>query len=253
MSRTLSLVHGGLTAARELTRRGRRPEALTRLRQLLATADVPPATAAEAHRLAAELLIDGDRFGAARRHLRAARGLEPRCAATFYLAGLSSERDPDGNDRRAAVRFRRATELEPTNATYRAAFGRALVRAGMVNAGARELEAAAELAAGDLTVLRLVVGALLEGGRTTAARRVVQKARFLRPACASVAGLWNRVRFEAARQSQRSHRGVQDARAAREGRPLLPFLRVVGTSEAWRGDVVSAPRPHFARLRATRG
>ena len=251
MSRTLSLVHGGLTAARELARRGRRAEALTRLRQLLATADVPPATAAEAHRLAAELLIDRDRFGAARRHLRAALGLEPNCAAAFYLAGLASERDPAGNDRRAAVRFRRASELEPTNANYRAAFGRALVRANLVNAGTRELEAAAQTA--DLTVLRVAVDGLLEGGRTAAARRVVQKARFLRPACASVAGLWNRVRFEAARQSQRSHRGAQDAHAAREGRPLLPFLRVVGASEAWRGDVVSVPRPHLARLRATRG
>lgn len=251
MSRTLSLVHGGMTAARDLARRGRRSEALTRLRQLLATADVPAATAAEAHRLAAELLIDRDRFGAARRHLRAALGLEPRCAAAYYLAGLASERDPAGNDRRAAVRFRRASELEPTNATYRAAFGRALVRAGLVTAGARELEAAADTT--DLTVLRVAVDGLLEGGRTVAARRVVQKARFLRPSCASVAGLWNRVRFEAARQSQRSHRGVQDAHAAREGRPLLPFLRVVGGSEAWRGDVVSAPRPHFARLRATRG
>jgi tetratricopeptide (TPR) repeat protein len=251
MSRTLSLVHGGLTAARDLARRGRRPEALTRLRQLLATADVPPATAAEAHRLAAELLIDRDRFGAARRHLRAALGLEPRCAAAYYLAGLASERDPAGNDRRAAVRFRRASELEPTNANYRAAFGRALVRAGLVNAGARALEAAADAA--DLTVLRVAVDGLLEGGRLIAARRVVQKARFLRPACASVAGLWNRVRFEAARRSQRSHRGAQDAHAAREGRPLLPFLRVVGGTEAWRGDVVSVLRPHFARLRATRG
>lgn len=251
MSRTLSLVHGGLATARELSRRGRRSEALIRLRQLLATADVPSATAAEAHRLAAELLIDRDRFGAARRHLRAALGLEPRCAATFYLAGLASERDPSGHDRRAAVRFRRATELEPTNATYRAAFGRALVRAGIVNAGARQLEAAAETT--DLTVLRVAVDGLLEGGRTAAARRVVQRARFLRPACASVAGMWNRVRFEAARLSQRSHRGAQEARAARDGRPLLPFLRVVGGSEAWRGDVVSVPRPHFARLRATRG
>ncbi|QDU23628.1 hypothetical protein [Urbifossiella limnaea] len=252
MSRTLSLVHGGLTAARELIRRGRRPEALTRLRQLLAGSDVAPAAAAEAHRLAAELLIDFDRFGAARRHLRAALGLEPGCAATFYLAGLASERDPAGDDRRAAVRFRRASELEPTNANYRAAFGRALVRANLVNAGARELEAAAALAAGDLTVLRLVVSGLLEAGRSAAAQRVVLKARFLRPACASVAGLWNQVRFEAARQSQRSHRGAQDAHAAREGRPLLPFLRVVG-AEGWRSDVVSAPRPHLARLRATRG
>ncbi|HEX4610891.1 MAG TPA: hypothetical protein VH092_22060, partial [Urbifossiella sp.] len=239
-------------------RRGRRAEALDRVRQLLSQPDLPAGVAADAHRLAAELLIDRERYGAARRHLKAAAGLEPACARTYYLAGLASERDPAGDDRRAAARFRKAAGLEPTNPRYRAAFGRAAVRAGVVTAGTRELVAAAELAAGDLPVLRLVVSGLLEAGRAGAARRVLVKAKFLRPRCAAVAGMWNRVRFEAARQTQRSHRGAQDARTATEGRPLLPFVRVVreerpavvGTDS--RRDVISLPRPHLARLRATK-
>ncbi len=258
MSRTLSMVHGGWTAARELARRGRRTEALAALRRLLARPDLPTPVAADAHRLAAELLIDRDRFGAARRHLAAARALEPACARTFYLAGLASEQDPAGDDRRAAVRFKTAADLEPANANYRAAYGRAAVRAGLVNAGTRALVAAAELAGGDLAVLRVAVGGLLEAGRTAAARRVVVKAKFLRPSCAVVAGMWNRVRFEAARLDQRSHRGAQDARSARDGRPLLPFLRLVGdevpaVTGGYRRDVISLPRPHLMRLRATRG
>lgn len=258
MSRTLSLVHGGWSSTLDLVRRGRRAEGLTRVRQLLSRADVPAAVAADARRLAAELLIDRERYGAARRHLKVAAGLEPGCARTYYLAGLASERDPAGDDRRAAVRFRKAAGLEPANPRYRAAFGRAAVRAGFVNAGARELAAAAELAPGDLSVLRLVVSGLLEAGRAEVARRVVVKARFVRPRCAVVAGLWNRVRFEAARLGQRVHRGAQDARVAREGRPLLPFVRVVRGDEpaapaaGYRRDVISLPRPHLARLRATK-
>lgn len=258
MSRTLSTAHGGWAQARDLVRRGRRTEGLARLRAFLSRNDLPAWVAADAHRLAAELLIDRERFGAARRHLKAAAGLEPACARTYYLAGLASEQDPAGDDRRAAARFRKAAGLDPANATYRAAFGRAAARAGFVNAGTHELVAAADLAAGDLGVLRVVVSGLLEAGRPTAARRVVQKAKFLRPTCAVVAGLWNRVRFEAARLSQRSHRGAQDARAARDGRPLLPFLRLVrdeapAADGGYRRDMVSLPRPHLVRLRATRG
>lgn len=258
MSRTLSMVHGGWSAARELARRGRRSQALAALRRLLSRTDVPAAVAADAHRLAAELLIDRERFGAARRHLAAARTLEPQNARTFYLAGLASEQDPAGDDRRAAARFKAAAVLEPANPRYRAAFGRAAARAGLVNAGARALVEATELAAGDLNVLRVAVDGLLEAGKAATARRVVVKARFLRPGCATVAGMWNRVRFEAARQTQRSHRGVQDAHAARDGRPLLPFVRVVreeapAADGGWRHDVLSLPRPHLARLRATRG
>ena len=257
MSRTLSMVHGGWSAARELARRGRRTEAHAALQRLLARTDLPTPVAADAHRLAAELLIDRDRFGVARRHLAAARALEPACARTYYLAGLASEQDPAGDDRRAAARFQKAADLEPSNANYRAAFGRAAVRAGLVTTGSRALVAAAELAGDDLAVLRVAVNGLLEAGRTSTARGVLVKARFLRPACAVVAGMWNRVRFEAARLDQRSHRGAQDARSARDGRPLLPFLRLVGdeapAEDGYRRDVISLPRPHLARLRATRG
>lgn len=254
MSRTLGLVPAAWASARALVRQGRRTDALVALRRLVSRADVPPAVAADAHRLAAELLIDRDRFGAARRHLKAALGLEPACAATYYLAGLASERDPSGDDRRAAVRFRKAARLAPDNARYRAAFGRAAVRAGYRSAGARELVAAAVAAPAELPVLRLAVAGLLDAGRVTAARDVVARAKFLRPRCAAAGGLWDRVRFETARVGQRTGRGAQDARAATEGRPLLPFVRLVRDSApaGYRGDVLSMPKPHFPRLRATK-
>jgi tetratricopeptide (TPR) repeat protein len=257
MSRTLSLVHGGWAAARELARRGRRSEALARLRRLLARNDVPPAVAADAHRLAAELLIDRDRLGAARRHLKAALGLEPGCARTFYLAGLASERDPAGDDRRAAARFRKAAGLEPANPRYRAAFGRAAVRCDRVRAGVRALLAAAEAGGAKLDVLRVVVDGLIEAGKLDAARRAVVKARFLNPQSAEVRRLGERVRFETARRGQQNTTGTQDAPRATEGDFVsLPFVRVVGGESGRRGvtggtirrDTLSVPRPHFTRL-----
>src|SRR5207253_5817262 len=115
MSRTLTLIHAGWASVKALARDGRRRDALTQVERLLACPDLPVPVGADAHRLTAELLIDAERYAKARRHLRAAAGLEPGCARTHYLAGLAFEKDPHGDDRRAAVRFKSASELEPQN------------------------------------------------------------------------------------------------------------------------------------------
>jgi Flp pilus assembly protein TadD len=128
MSRTLTILHSGWASARALARGGRRTDALSLIERLLSRPDVPAVLATDARRLAGELELTAERYAAARRHLRAAAALEPAHAATHYRLGLAHERDPHGDDRRAAVRFKRASELEPGNALYRAAFGRAAVR-----------------------------------------------------------------------------------------------------------------------------
>jgi hypothetical protein len=253
MSRTLSLIDAGWSSVRSVVARGHRSDALARLAKLLARPDLPAAVAAEAHRLAGELLTDAERYPEARRHLRAAAALEPACARTFYLCGLAHERDPHGCDRRAALRFRAASRLGPGNPLYRAAFGRAAVRCDHVKAGVRELLAAAAAAPGDLPVIRVVADGLLEAGRLDAARQVLDRARFLcrnAAAAGELAALAERVRFEAARCGQReTTRHRQGAEFATDGgRVVLPFIRVAGGG-AVRRDVVSRPRPHFPRLR----
>ncbi|MDB5311671.1 MAG: hypothetical protein JWO38_5873 [Gemmataceae bacterium] len=260
MSRMLTLIHGGWTATRSLARNGRRVEALAQATQILSRPDLPVAVAADARRLAAELLIESERYVEARRHLRAAAALEPAHARTYYLAGLASERDPDGDDRRAAVNFRRASGAEPENALYRAAFGRAAVRCDRVKKGVRELLAAAAAAGDKIPVLRVVVDGLIEAGRARTARRVLQKARFLCPRSSEVRRLWERVRFETARAGQQNARRTQDARFAMDGDiVLLPFLRVVGSDDGQspsaghvRRDVGSTPRPHLGRPWSTK-
>jgi hypothetical protein len=258
MSRTLTMIHAGWASVQSLVRDGRRRDALTQLERLLACPDLPVPVAANAHRLTAELLIDAERFAMARRHLRVVAGLEPCCARTHYLAGLAFEKDPHGDDRRAAVRFRKASALEPHNPLFRACFGRAAVRCDRLKTGVRALLGAADAAPDSLPVVRVVVGGLIEAGRVTAARRVLAKARFLRPGNRELAGLWDRVRFEAARVGQ-NKRNTQDAGFAREGDiVLLPFVRVVGSGAGKaaggviRRDVMSKPRPHLPRLRRSK-
>lgn len=261
MSRMLTLIHSGWMAARSMARKGQRTTALAQLTRLLSRPDLPSPMAADARRLAAELLIESEDYAKARRHLRAAVALEPCCARTHYLFGLAHEGDPLGDDRQAALRFRKAAELAPDNRVYRAAFGRAAVRAGCAKTGVRALLAAAEAGPDDLDVLRVVVEGLIEAGRVRAARSVLAKARFLRPGSQELCRLWDRLRFETARVNQRTARSVQDARRAKEGELLLlPFVRVVRTGSAntstmngtIRKDLVSLPRPHFPRLRHTK-
>jgi tetratricopeptide (TPR) repeat protein len=265
MSKTLTLISAGWSLIRSSAAQGRRTDALNRLRRLLARPDVPAPVAADAHRLAGELLTDAERYSEARRHLRAAAALEPKYARTYYLWALAQERDPLGCDRRAARGFRQASRLEPENALYRAAFGRAAVRCNRVKTGVRELLAAAEAALGDLGVVRVVVDGLLEADRPGTARRVLNRTGFLCRGAVrmrELQALIERVRFASVQRSQRGERGTtrngQDAGIATDGaRVVLPFIRLTaGTTgrsgESVRRDVVSFPRPHFPRLRSRR-
>jgi hypothetical protein len=265
MSRTLTLIGAGWASVRSSAKQGQRSDALNRLRCLIARPDLPAPVASEAHRLAGELLVDAGHYREARRHLRLAVGFASTEAKAFHLWGLAFERDPQGCDRQAARLFRKASKLEPGNATYQAAFGRAAVRCGRCKLGVRELMLAATGAPGDLGVIRMVTEGLIEAGQLTAAQRILQKARFLCFEGAKDRELLNmseRVRYEFARQVQRkTTRHRQDAELATDGgRLVLPFVRVRSTSTKRPGsskghvrrDVVSLPKPHFPRLRVRR-
>lgn len=254
MSRTLPWAREGWNAVRTLARVGRTTEALSRLKHLVAAAELPASDAADAHRLAAEILLNTERFAAARRHLRAALAIEPGNAETCYLVGRSYEEDPEGRDDRAARWFRKAMALAPA-AKYSAAFGRAAVRCGRVRSGIKALQNAAANAPGDLAVLHVVVEGLIEAGNLNEARRAITLARFLCPGDKELDRLDANTRFEMARRRQRK---AQDATTAREGGFIsLPFVRLVGgetrtsTSGTIRRDLLSRPRPHFNRLRQT--
>lgn len=264
MSRTLTLIPTGWEQVRAAAERGSRAGALGQLERVLARPDVPPALVADGHRLAAELALELGRYATARRHLKVVADLEPAHAGTRFLLGRAWEEDPDGCDRRAAIAFKKATALDGTHALSRACFGRAAARCGKVKLGTREMCAAAEAAAGDVAVVRVVAQGLLEVGKVGDARRTVARARFLNPGSGELTALWQRVNFESARRTQRTlvkaetrakARYAQDAHFATDGdRVSLPFVRPAGapagTGATVRHDGPSFPRPHVARLHA---
>jgi Flp pilus assembly protein TadD len=201
---------------------------------------------------AAALADARGRYADARRHLRAAAKLDPADAATRFRLGQAYEQDPFGSDELAAKHYRAAAKHDRTNAEYRAAYGRAAVRAGNVVAGVKALVRAAKFAPADTTILAVVVDGLLAAGRIRTARRIIGRARFLCRNAATLSGLWARVRFAEALAGQDTHRPAA----------VLPFVRVVAKrSPAADGRIVRAdlpsprPRPHIGRTvaRKSRG
>jgi tetratricopeptide (TPR) repeat protein len=266
MSKTLTLIDAGWESILTTAKCGKRIDALNRLTQLLARPDVPAAMATEGHRFAGELALELGKYATARRHLKAATKLEPTLAEAYFLAGRAWEEDPDGCDRRAAICFKKAATLD-AKAQYRVAFGRAAARCGKVKLGTREMLAATEQASGDITIVRIAVSGLLEAGKAEEARQVIAKARFLCPDNYELAAFGERVKFETARQSQKSAktrentRYAQDAHFATDGdRVTLPFVRLADddSSPSTKGskggtvrrDAASFPRPHLASFRA---
>ena len=273
MSKTLDLIEAGWESVRATAARGQRADALSRLTGMLARPDLPAAMLAEGRQLAGELAFELGRYATARRHLKVAIALVADDAATRYLLGRAWEEDPDGCDRRAAICFKKAVALDAATPLYRAAFGRAAARCGKVKLGTREMLAAAAQSPGDVTVIRAVVGGLLDAGKPADARRVVETAGFLGAGDHELTALRARVQFENARlvqqqlakatKTRESTRDAQDAQLARDGdRVLLPFMRlttdadpVERSAKSERGgtvrrDAMSFPRPHLARLRA---
>jgi hypothetical protein len=261
MSKMLTLIQDGWSSIRISAAQGRRFDALCRIARLLARPDVPTPIAADAHRLAGQLLTDTEQYAKARKHLRAAAVLEPRHARTHYLWALAHECDSNGCDRKAALGYKKAAMLEPANALYRACFARAAIRCNRIRQGVRQLLAAAERAPGDMAVIRIAIDGLLEADRPATARRVLNRAGFL---CRDTVRarelklLSERVRYAIARRDQRGERGTtrhgQDAGFAKDGgRVVLPFIRIAAGAPATgrtRRDILSLPRPHFPRLRS---
>jgi Flp pilus assembly protein TadD len=249
MSMTLPFLSAAWSAARAALAAGDKLTALKRVAPVLANPDCPPVLERSARRLAARALTGLERYAAARRHLRAVCRLAPLDATAQYDLGLAFEADPYGCDRRAAVRFRRAVGLRPTDGRFRAALGRALVRCGKPNAGVRELVAAAAVSPSDSHVLKVVVDGLTAAGKVRAAQRLLDRAAFLAPASTEVRRLRQQVRLTLSARAVRRPEMELPAmlRFVPAGRPL----RIYGAEV--RQDAGSRQGPHFARLSLHRG
>jgi predicted Zn-dependent protease len=210
----------------------------------LTRSDIPPEFAARVHRVAATHYLNTEQFRRARQHLRVLSRLNPDCAATQFDLGHAFEADPNGCDRRAAKRYFKAVKLNASEPKYRAALGRALVRINNVKSGVKVLCKAAAAAPADPDVLSVVAEGLREAGQASMAFELLSKARFLSPNSQAIQQLWQRARFDMAREDQRK---IAPPESPQFGPRVVPFIRLHGENET-RHDVASKPTPHFLRL-----
>ena len=249
MSRTLQFLSACWTQARAAATAGDRATALRRVAPVLADPDCPPVLRRSAHRLAARTLVSAGKFAAARKHLKAVCELAPLDATAQHDLGVAYEDDPYGCDRRAAVCFKRAVGLRPTDGRFRAARGRALVRVGRLKRGVAELLAAVESNPADSVVLGVVLDGLVAAGKPRTAQKLLDRAAFLAPTSVEIRRLRERAKFAVAG-------GTPVARPRPAARlQLLTFTPApeVRPLRLVRADVGSRQGPHFTRLHAFRG
>ena len=176
--------------------------------------------------------------------LRRAIVLNPRDGTLYFQLGRAFEDDPSGCDRKACRAYEKAVALNSDAPQFRANLGRAMVRINERLRGVRVLCEAAEAAPTDPDVLQVVLEGLREAGECELACTVLCKSRFQAPTCQRLLQLWQRAKYDLARQTQRSHAGTNRVR---------PFLRVISVEgEVKRRDTHSNPKPHFGSLRAFR-
>ena len=231
------------------TSRSRRA-ALEAMDALLHREDVPAELAAPIHRQAANYYLEAEQYRSARQHLRALARLEPDCAQVHYDLGRAWELDPYGCDRRAALRYKKATQLNASEPKHRTALGRALVRINNVTSGVNVMTRAAEAAPADAEVLAIVVEGMREAGRPELAFDFLSKALFQAPQNRELKHLWERARYDMAhsRQKKTAPNAIRDQKP---GNPkVLPFLRLAQEpgSNTRRDDASHAPAPHFIKM-----
>jgi tetratricopeptide (TPR) repeat protein len=253
MGASINLLERLLSQGRRLLELGRRGDARRRLEKLLAFQEAPAEMRVEAHRLMADLHLDGQCYRKARRHLLAALGLAPDTAETHYQLGVAFDLDPNIEPKRAARHFKKAVELEPDNARYWSGYGQICVRRGKEKSAFGAFVAAADLAPMDLDVLDEVTEGLCFLGREEDARAVLMAARFRLGHTTELEQLWNRFRFLQLHRRQQADRR-RKALAAGEA-VVIPFVPAnkepsspEGEPGILRHDRFSRPAPHSPRL-----
>jgi tetratricopeptide (TPR) repeat protein len=238
MGRTLNLLDHLLTESRRLLDADQPRQALALLQRLARFTDIPLATAAEGQRLLGETYLKLSQYRLARRHLRRATAWQPKNAAAHYLLARAIVADPNVDAVRAARSFRRALELDPSNARLLCDAGVYFGEMGRWPAALALLEKAVELAPEDLGVLSALVDAMCEAERYEEARRAVDVARFRFRRDGRLSELADGVEFRRAQQAQANA-------------DVVPFLRVVGGDEAgvrgkkYRRDRAPKTRSHL--------
>lgn len=229
MSRTLNLVECLLTAARKLHQNGQHARALDLLSRLSRLRNLPDAVAEEAHALLGELYFRQDRFRKARRHLTAALLYRPDSADYHFRMAQAIEVDPDSRPERARCFYRRALELDPSNAQRWLDYGLYLLDLAVTKRGLRALRRAYALGAADPDLVGRVTRALRQEGLHDEAATKLRRCLFANPGDRRFRALWDEHQFALLSEQQRARRTNA---AGGFGAPLLlPFTQGTPTGK----------------------
>jgi tetratricopeptide (TPR) repeat protein len=245
MSRTLNLVAQLLTRGRKLHQLGVENEALRTFGQLARLGDLESEVAEEVQSRLAEILLRRGKFHRARRHLTAALAHQPDNPHYHHLTATALEADSQADPKRALAHWRRAVELDPTNARYLSAFGLLAVREGECEEGLTALRRAHELASDDPAVLGNLTEGLCHAGLAEEARTALRAALFRNPRDLEIRQLWNDFQFKQLQEQQQAARRLRLATETDNQPALLPFVRPApaATSPAPGGRLLRRDRP----------
>jgi Tfp pilus assembly protein PilF len=225
MTATLSMPNELLAIGRRYLDCGRDQEALNVLEKLGRLADVPADVTAEAQLHLADICVRRRKFLHARRHLNVVLACDPDCAQAHYMLASSLTQEENGNLKRAARHFRKAVELDPSEAMYAADYGLCLLELGRRTAGLKQLRKAVELAPDEIEYCQDLAMKLMECGQPIEARRVALAALFRQPHNTQARKLWNDIRFHEARMDQKRELRVWRVDGP-ETPAILPFRGV---------------------------
>lgn len=229
MSKTLNLADCLLATARTLHQNGQHQRALDLLTRLSRLRDLSDDVTEEMHALLGEVYFKQDRFRKARRHLTAALIYRPSSADYHFRMAQAIEVDPDARPERARCFYRRALELDATNAGRWLDYGLYLLDLAVTKCGLRALRRAYALGAADPDLVGRIARALREEGLHDEAAAKLRCCLFTHRGDRRFRALWDEHQFARLSEQQRA-RLVPSA--GRTGVPLLlPFVKGAATGK----------------------
>jgi Tfp pilus assembly protein PilF len=230
MNSTLNLVEHVLAMGRRYQDLGRHRDAVRLLTRLSGFRELPAGAAEETQARLAEIHLKHRRFVKARRHLAAALHHNPGNARYHYLMAAALHADDRGDLQRAATHFRKALQLDPSNARCLAEYGLLALRLGRTDEGLSRLHQAAECAPDDPGVVGKLAKGLRLAGKGEEARKALRAALFRNPRAPRFRKLWTEFQLESLRRREATRTaGAEDEGG---GPVLLPFVRVVPSAPA---------------------
>lgn len=181
MVATLNMSRQLLELGRDHLADRRTTEGLRVLRRLLDLPDVPPAVAAEANFLMAQVYFERTSFNQAEERLNEALAQTPEHADSHYLLGRVMELEGDGSQRRALAHFAHARKFAPADARKQSAYGLQLARTKNAGKGLKLLERAYAQQDADPAVVEDFVEGLIATNRMRDAELVLTQACYRHP------------------------------------------------------------------------